>query len=55
VYTRPNDSWRAQRGRRKPDSYQAMSPKLLNWFEMAGTAVPMMVLSYTIVSLPPEA
>jgi hypothetical protein len=35
-----------QNGRRKPASYHAMSPKLLNCFEMVGTAVPIMVRSY---------
>ena len=37
------------RGSRKPVSYQAMSPKLLNSFVIAGVAVPSIVLSYEIV------
>ena len=47
--TRPKDSWKTQRGRRKADSYQAISPKLSNSADIVGIAVPMIVRSLMVL------
>lgn len=47
--TRPKESWKMQRGRRKADSYQAISPKLSNSAEMVGIAVPIIVRSLEVL------
>jgi hypothetical protein len=47
--TRPKDSWKTQSGRRKADSYQAMSPKLSNSADIVGIAVPMIVRSLMVL------